>query len=386
MSSERLERLTRSLDSYAARDELPGGVVMIGRHGRIAYLHSFGWLDREAGIAMREDAIFRIASQTKAIIAIGILILLEQGRLLLSDPVEKFLPEFARTSVAVPGEGAVAYEIVPRERPITIRDLLTHTAGLGYGGGPAADAWKAAGIAGWYFGDRDEPILATVSRMARLPFDAQPGERWIYGYSYDVLGAVIEQASGQELDRFLEQHVFDPLRMHDTHFYLPSSKVDRLATVYSSSEGGGLERAAGTSSIGQGHYVDGPRRSFSGGSGLLSTVHDYGRLYQMLLNGGELEGTRILSPKTVELMTVDHVQQDRNGQGFGLGFYVVEDLGARGTLGSVGEFGWGGAYNTTGWADPQEDLFVVYMTQIIPKGDVDDLQKVRSLVYQAVMR
>jgi CubicO group peptidase (beta-lactamase class C family) len=335
---------------------------------------------------MKDDAIFRIASQTKALVSVGVLRLQEEGQLLLSDPVGKYIPEFQKTTVAVAREGG--YDVVAARRPITIRDLLTHTAGVAYGTGIAKDVWEKAGIQGWYFADRDEPVAATVARMAALPFESQPGEKYVYGYSTDILGVVIERASGQSLDDFLRSRIFEPLKMRDTHFYLPPAKVDRLASVYAAT-GGKIERAPAGGRwpiIGQGAYVEGPRKSFSGGAGLVSTATDYARFLQMMLNGGELDGARILGRKTVELMTVDHLGaiEYPAGRGFGLGFEVVKDVGRRGIPGSVGEFGWGGAYHSTYWVDPQEKLVVVYFTQLIPSNNLDDQAKLRALVYQAI--
>lgn len=390
LSSERLERLSGTLQRYVDSNALPGAVVLIARQGRLAFHEEFGLRDRETGAAMRPDTVFRIASQTKALVSVGILLLQEEGRLLLSDPVGKYLPEFQETTVAVP-DGTGGYDIVAAERPITLRDLLTHTAGIGYGTGIAADRWKAAGITAWYFADRDEPIAATVSRMAGLPFEAQPGERWVYGYATDILGVLIEQLSGQSLDSYLRQRLFGPLGMSDTHFFLPPAKRERLAAVYSIADDGSLQRAPDSAAmLGQGAYVDGPRQSFSGGAGLVSTASDYARFLQMLLNGGELDGVRLLSRKTVELMTVSHTGHSQLGDnlpgaGFGLGFYVVQDLGGRGQPGSVGEFGWGGAYHTSYWVDPAEELVVVYLTQVIPATGLDDQEKVRALVYQAIV-
>jgi CubicO group peptidase (beta-lactamase class C family) len=365
---------------------LPGAVVLVARQGQTAYLESFGQLDLEAGTPMREDAIFRIASQSKAVVSVAAMMLQEEGRLLITDPVGRYLPAFMETTVAVRTEGG-GYDVVDARRPIRIRDLLTHTSGIGYGNGPAADEWEAAGIQGWYFADRDEPIRATVERMATLPFDAQPGERFVYGYSTDILGALVETVSGMPLDEFLRTRIFEPLGMYDTRFYLDPADNGRLAVVYSATADG-LERAPDPGGmVGQGAYATGPRRSFSGGAGLLSTAADYARFLQMLLNGGELDGQRILSPKTVELMTVDHIGDaySQTGVGFGLGFSIVEDLGARGTLGSDGEYGWGGAYHSTYWVDPEERLVVVYFTQVIPAGPVDDHAKLRALVYQAIV-
>ncbi|MEC7265792.1 MAG: serine hydrolase domain-containing protein [Bacteroidota bacterium] len=388
MSSERLQVMTRTFQDYIDHDKLPGAVILVSRKGKIAYFESFGKNDIAREIPMTDSSIFRIASQTKAIVSVGIMILQEQGKLLISDPVGKYIPAFMETKVAVAKEDGT-YEVVKSNRPITIRDLLTHTSGVSYGEGIAADQWKKAKIQGWYFADREEPILATVTRMAGLPFESQPGEQFVYGYNTDILGALIEVISGKPLDIFLQENIIGPLGMADTHFYLPKEKKDRLAVVYSPKDNG-LERAPEQGGmVGQGAYVDGPRKSFSGGAGLLSTSLDYTKFLQMMLNGGIYNGKRILSPKTVELMTVNHLGDASfpwvGGTGFGLGFSVVEDLGDRGTPGTVGEYGWGGAYHSTYWVDPKEELTVVYFTQLIPSGDIDDHGKLRSLVYQAIV-
>jgi len=271
-SPQRLQRLTEVFQAYVADGKLAGSVVLVARRGKIAYLHAFGQRDREANSPMPEDAIFRIASQTKALVSVGVMILQEQGKLLIGDAVGKYLPEFQKTTVAVPKKDG-GYDVVDAKRPITIRHLLTHTAGVGYGEGVAHDRWQAAKIQGWYFADRDEPVGATVSRMASLPFDAQPGERWVYGYSTDILGTLIERVSGKTLADFLAAQLFGPLGMNDTQFYLPPPKVARLAVVYSATESGKLERAPGPGTgVGQGAYVKGPRKSFSGGAGILSTA------------------------------------------------------------------------------------------------------------------
>ncbi len=388
MSTSRLERLSKSFEDYINDNELPGAVILVARKGKIAYFESFGKNDLENNVPMTKNSIFRIASQTKAIVSTGIMMLQEKGNLLITDPVGKYIPEFMETTVAVRKDDG-SYDIVPANRPITIRDLLTHTSGVSYGEGIAADLWKKTGIQGWYFADRDEPILATVKRMAKLPFESQPGEAFVYGYNTDILGAVIEVASGKPLDVFLKENILDPLGMNDTHFYLPKEKTERLATVYSSTENG-LERAPNPGGmVGQGAYVNGPRKSFSGGAGLLSTASDYAKFLQMMLNKGAFNGKQLLSPKTVELMTVDHLGEATfpwaGGTGFGLGFSVVEDLGDRGLPGSVGEYGWGGAYHSNYWVDPEEEMLVVYFTQLIPAGDIDDHGKLRALVYQTLM-
>ena len=386
VSSERLAHLDAAMERYVADGQLAGAVVLVARRSRIVYHKAFGLRDVESGAQMRKSSMFRIASQSKAIVSAGVLVLQEQGKLLIGDPVSKYLPEFKNTSVAVENDSE-GYDVVAASRPITLRDLLTHTAGISYGNGTAEDRWEAAGIQGWYFADREEPVGETVARMASLPFDEHPGKRWVYGYNTDILGAVAEKASGMPLDEFLRTAVLDPLGMKDTHFYPPTGKASRVATVYSASEDG-LKRAPDPGHmVGQGHYLNGPRTSFSAGAGLVSTARDYARFLQAMLNGGTLDGRRFLSRKSVELMTSDHLHDIdfRPGQGFGLGFYVVDDVGARGVPGTVGEFGWGGAYHSTYWVDPAEELVVVYLTQLIPAGGVDDHRKLRALVYQSLV-
>lgn len=387
MSSERLQRLDTALKSYVENDQLAGQVVLVLRNGRIAYSAANGMQDIEAGIPMSEDTMFRIASQTKAIVSTGIMILHERGDLDISHSLGRYIPEWSDMQVAVANENG-GYDLEPARRPITLRNLLTHTGGMSYGSGPAQKEWEAAGFQGWYFADRNEPIGETIARMASLPLDAHPGEQWIYGYNTDILGAVIEKASGMDLNSFLQEEILGPLGMNDTHFYLPESKQGRLATVYRPKAGGGIEARPETNGMqSQGMYANGPRKSFSGGAGLLSTANDYARFLQMTLNGGELDGVRILSRKTIELMTTNHLADIpfRSGQGFGLGFSIVTDLGTRGSLGSVGEYGWGGAYHSSYWVDPVEDLVVVYLTQIIPATGLDDYAKLRSGIYQAIV-
>jgi CubicO group peptidase (beta-lactamase class C family) len=385
VSAERFERLSDALENYVETEQLAGSVTLVLRRGKVVYHEAFGERDKAARDAMQTDAIFRIASQTKAIVSAAALILQEEGRLLITDPVADYLPEFAHTTVAVARDDG-GYDVVRAKRQITIRDLLTHTSGFDYGAGVAADQWAGAGIQGYYFSDRDEPIRETVRRMASLPASAHPGEQWLYGYSTDILGAVAEIAAGMPLDELLAARIFEPLRMVDTAFYLPRGKRDRLATVYANVDGN-LTRAPEAGAAGQGAFVDGPRTSFSGGAGLLSTAMDYAKFLQMILNGGVLDGVRIMSRKSVELMSVSHIGDlaFRPGQGFGLGFSVLEDVGARGTPGSVGELGWGGAYHSTYWIDPREALVVVHLTQLNPAGDVDDQRKLRTLVYQAII-
>ena len=387
MSSERLGRLDTVLNSYVEKDQIAGQVLLVLRNGRIVHSLANGMRDIGTGEPMTEDTIFRIASQTKAIVSTGIMILHERGQLDISHPLSRYIPEWENVQVAVPDENG-SYDLEPAERPITLRHLLTHTGGMSYGTGPASKEWEDANFQGWYFANKTETIGESIARMASLPLDAHPGTAWIYGYNTDILGAVIEKASGMDLNNFLQQEIFEPLDMSDSHFYLPESKRDRLAVVYQPKQGGGIEAIPAIDGMrSQGMYIDGPRISYSGGAGLLSTAKDYARFLQMTLNGGELDGKRILSRKTIELMTTNHLGElpFRSGQGFGLGFSIVTDLGERGTLGSVGEYGWGGAYHSTYWVDPLENLVVVYLTQIIPATGLDDYAKLRSGIYQAII-
>jgi CubicO group peptidase (beta-lactamase class C family) len=390
ISNERLGRLRPVMQQYVDTGRAAGVVTIVMRKGKVVHLEAVGQRDIESNAAMQKDTIFRIASMSKAITSLAAMILLEEGKLLLSDPVSKFIPSFAKTTVMVPPPaGAVAgtpVSVVPAKRPITIRDLLTHTAGIGYGAGPAEPLYKAANVHMWYFADKAEPMATTIDRLAALPFDAQPGEKYVYGFNTDILGVVVEKASGMSLDQFMKTRIFDPLKMADTSFYLPVEKRNRLATVYSIVDGK-LVRAA-DAGMGQGAYVDGPRQSFSGGAGLLSTASDYARFLQMIVNGGELDGVRLVGPKTIELMSSSHTGTlfNEGRTGFGLGFEVVEHVGRSGEHGSVGLLSWGGAYHTDYWADPKEQVVAVLMTQLLPAGGSDMHGKFRALVYQSIMR
>jgi CubicO group peptidase (beta-lactamase class C family) len=390
ISAEGLRRLDAAMRAYVDEGKIAGAVLMVQRDGRDVFSEAYGWRDKEANDPMREDTIFRIASQTKALTSVAIMMLMEEGKLVLDDPLGKFLPEWSKTTVAAAKLGG-GYEVVPARRAITIRDLLTHTAGISYGTGLAERAWRDAGIYGWYFADKREPVSEVVKRMAKLPMAEQPGEQWIYGYSTDILGVVVEKLSGQTLDEFLRERLIAPLGLTDTSFCLPPEKAGRLAAVYSAKDDK-VERAPapgamqGTGHIGQGHYADGPCVAFSGGAGLLSTAKDYSRFLEMLRRGGELDGKRYISRKSVELMTSDGLvfATYQPGMGFGLGFRIVKDLGKAGQPGSVGDYGWGGAYHSTYWIDPAEGLTVSYMVQLIPAGGLEDQMKIRALVYSAL--
>jgi CubicO group peptidase (beta-lactamase class C family) len=387
VSTDRLTRIDAMLQSYVDRGLIPGAVALVLKDGRPIYQKAIGWADKEAGRPMRMDTMFRIASQTKAITSVAALTLVEEGKLSLSDQVGKFIPSFAKTTVAVrDGESS---SIVPAKRPITIRDLLTHTAGISYGVEPhIAKQYGEKGLgpsagAGWYFADKREPVCEAMERLATLPFVAQPGEAWVYGYNTDVLGCVIERVAGQSLDQVIASRITKPLGMTDTHFFLPVEQRDRLATVYASGADGRAMKAP-DGALGQGSYVDGPRRAFSGGAGLISTARDYGRFLEMIRGGGALDGVRILSPRTVALMRTNQVGilHSTIGLGFGLGFETTDRYGANG-MDDVGSFGWGGAYGTVYRIDPHERLVIMLMLQLLPNA-TDVREKFPLMVYQAL--
>ena len=388
-SVARLARLDSALDRAVAAGEIAGAVALVLRDGDVVYERAAGWADREAGRRMTPDAVFRIASQTKAVTSVAAMTLVEEGRLALGDPVSRYLPAFAHTTVAVRADSAA-----PARRPITVRDLLTHTSGISYGTDSVVAArYAAQGLGpaagyGWYTADKAEPVCATAERLAALPFVAQPGARWVYGYSTDVLGCVVERAAEAPLDRVFAERVTGPLGMRDTHFFLPPADRARLAAVYASPPGEGADAAvrAPGGPRGQGDYADGPRRNFSGGAGLLSTARDYARFLEMLRRGGTLGTARVLAPSTVALMTTNQTDTlfSRAGLGFGLGFETVERAGADGRPSAPGTFGWGGAYGTTYAVDPQEGLVLVLMLQQLPSRARMPGQ-FPMLVYQALV-
>lgn len=384
----RLQRLDAVVQTKIDQGRLAGAVVYIARDGEVARLEAYGLQDIEQKVPMRTDAIFRIASMSKAVTTVAALILYEEGRFMLHDPISKYLPAFANSVVAVPpppgSPEGVKYVTEKAKRPIQIRDLMTHTAGLTYGWDLAADVYREARLQGWYFADRDETIGDAMNRLAALPLHGHPGDSWQYGYGTDVLGYLVEVVSGQPLDRFIAERICQPLKMEDTCFFLPAEKAARLANVYGIENGKLVLRETAENSA----YVHGPRKCFSGGAGLLSTITDYGRFLQMLLNGGELDGVRLLSPKTVELMHANHTgdKYRRDTSAFGLGFWVNADLGYSGELGSEGAYGWGSAYYPQYLVDPKERLVAILMTQLMPAGELTLNQQFKVLTYQALVK
>ena len=379
--------IDRGLQRYVDRDRVPGIVALVMQDGDVVYEKAFGWADREGGRKMTHDTVFRIASQTKALTSVAVMRMIEDGSLALSTRAGEYIPTFASTKVAIANERGTVSQ-VPSRRAITIRDLLTHTAGISYGTEPAvADLYEAKGLgpaagAGWYTADKNEGVCDTMERLGTLPFVAQPGTAWVYGYNTDILGCIVERVSGAPLDAYIRDNITAPLGMKDTQFFLPPAQKDRLAAVYASAEGKYVRAPDGPR--GQGAYIDGPRRNFAGGAGLLSTARDYGRFLEAMRRGGSIDGVRLLSPRSVQLMSTNQVGDlhSTTGLGWGLGFETVDRFGANG-MSSAGAFGWGGAYGSVYRVDPEARLVMVLMIQLIPNAT--DIREVfPSLVYQAL--
>jgi CubicO group peptidase (beta-lactamase class C family) len=376
LSTERLGRIDGWAGRLEARGEMAGAVTAIARRGQLVRLQASGYADLAAHRPMATDEIFAIASMTKPIATVGLLMLLEEQRILLSDPVEKYLPEFRDAKVAVPQAGAPGgYSLVPVARSVTIHDLLIHRSGLPTGAGPAAAALRAAMAAL----PGDAVLADHIRALASVPHNFQPGAAWEYGPSLDVIGRVIEVITGQPLDAYLRQRIFEPLGMKDTGFTVPAEKRSRLAVIYQRRADGSLAPA---------RPQDPAPRFFSAGGGLFSTAPDYLRFCQMLLNGGELDGRRLLSRKSVELMRARHSDpiplSFLHGQYFGLGVAVQKDDGDSGILSSPGTYGWSGAYNTYFRIDPKEQLILILLVQRTPANNLDLQYGYQNVVMQAI--
>jgi CubicO group peptidase (beta-lactamase class C family) len=390
-SVERLARVDQLLDSYVEDGRITGIVALVLRDGKPVYEKAVGFADKEAGRKMAMDTEFRIASQSKALTSVAILQLMEEGKLTLNDKAGKWIPTFANTTVASKNENGTGVTRVAARRPINLKDLLTHTAGIDYGTSPELAAlYEAKGLGpaagyGWYFADKDEPICESMQRLGTLPFVAQPGDTFTYGYNTDILGCIVEKASGMSLDEFIRSHITGPLGMKDTNFFVPREQRARLAAVYGSDANGKAVRMDdGPRGLGQ--YVDGPRKSFSGGAGLVSTARDYATFLEALRNGGALGKVRILSPHAVRLMTTSQIAENLKtprGLGFGYGFETSDRFGPAG-MESVGSFGWGGAYGTYYRVDPAERLVTVMMIQLLPNS-TDFTDKFKASIYQALV-
>ncbi len=387
MSGERLERIGPVMQKFIDEKNVAGIISLVARDGRVVHQQSYGTLDFDTGRAMREDAIFRIYSMSKPIAAVALMMLFEEGRFLLSEPVAKYLPELGEMKVFVEmgADGAVLEE---PEHPMTMREVLSHTAGLGYGifgdsAGPVESMYASADLL-----QNQHTLAEMVTKLSKLPLLYQPGTNWSYSIANDVQGRLVEVLTGQTFDVYLKERLFDPLDMPDTGFVVPADAVDRFTSNYMIAPDG----AQLIDSPAKSDYVTGVK-FFSGGGGLVSTARDYLRFAQMLANGGQLGGVRILSPRTLELMTLDHmpdgvVQQigpnQLSGFGYGLGFGVIVDQAKAGSAMPVGSFWWGGAANTGFWVDPTERIVGVLMTQRFP-GNLPLTNLLQSLTYQAIV-
>jgi CubicO group peptidase (beta-lactamase class C family) len=392
-SSERLKRIAGAFQADVDKGALPGAVVAIARNGKVAYFEAFGFQNREKKIPMGTDAIFRIASMSKPLTSLAIMMLMEEGKLHLMDPVSIYLPEFKNLKVGVEktnsATGNPALVLEPVTQEMTIQDLLRHTSGITYGNQGKSlvkDIYMAANV-----GDRNQTLAEFVTKLSKLPLAYQPGTTWDYSMSTDVLGRVVEVVSGVSLDAFIAERVAKPLGLADTGFYVDTGKAGRIAEP---------QATTGTGA----RFFDPTARPnwMSGGGGMVSTASDYVRFCQMLLDGGELDDVRLLSPRIVAYMTTDQLPPDiryspytlqnfeprgnaptaRNGQGFGLGFVVRTRAGGNPRVGSLGEYFWSGAYGTSFWIDPKEKLVAVLMTQS-PGGPYQSL--LRNLVYGALI-
>jgi len=386
-SVERLERLHKRMHEFVNDGRHAGIVVLIARNGKVVETRAYGMRDREQKLRMEEDTIFRIYSMSKVITSVAAMILHEEGRLKLDDPISKYLPAFAKPKVMTGGT-VKAPVLVAAKTPITVKQLLTHTSGYIYGFGkdPIDKIYNdSKGLVA--------PTMAIfLERAAKLPLAQQPGKSFRYGISIDLLGAIVEKVSGQPLDAFIESRITGPLGMKDTGFAVPAEKRARLAKVYTTGKDGQLTPAKNLVP-GDIPYPDEQGRLFpSGGGGMFSTIGDYARFGQMLLNGGELDGVRILAPKTVELMEVNHLSglsretiDSNEWEGFGLGGSVRVSLAGGSRLGSVGQFGWSGAATTDFRIDPKEHLMTLIFTQHFPFNEHDLFWHVSTLTYAALV-
>ena len=388
LSTSRLERISNLMRNTIEEKKMAGAVALVARHGKIAYLQAFGRADTDK--PMNRDTLFRVCSMTKPVVTVAVLQLYEEGKLLLSDPVAKYIPEFAHPKVLeMQPEGSdPPFKLVPAKRDITIKDLLTHTAGMPY---PFASEWypkdrllhqmhvlyEEAGISSGMV-ETDGTIGDMVKRLARLPLASQPGDAFIYGMAADVQGYLVEVVSGQKLDDYISEHVFKPLKMKDSYFFVPQSKQDRLSAVWKTDWHGSLEKVApGPHREGDYEYsptfqTQGPMTFLSGGVGMVTTAYDYYRFAQMLLNKGELDGERVLSRKTVELMTTNQIGKlsestlHDEGWKFGLGLGIQADREHNVDAGDVGTFEWAGLYSTRFSVDPREEKITIFLSQTHP--------------------
>ena len=387
---QRLARIDSLVNAYVKNDWVKGVVTLIVKDNQLVQYKGYGYADAEIKKPMTSDAMFRIMSQTKAITSVGIMILYEQGKLLLDDPVGNYIPEFKNQVVLDKFNAAdTTYTTVQAKRNITIRDLLTHSSGIDYAGigtKTMTAIYAKAGIPsglGYFNAD----LLTEMKKLGKLPLAFQPGERFQYGLNTDLLGCLIEVISSQTLDEFLRQNIFAPLGMKDTYFNVPASKISRLATVYTEDASQHIIPWSHTFRNIDPDYPVMNKHYFSGGAGLTSTAFDYAIFLQMLLNGGIYNGKRILSPRTVELMTSNQLDFRYNGTNdFGLGFDIVTERGASISPRNKGTFSWGGYYGTTYWADPKAKMVCLIMTQHTPNSHGDLANKITAMIYASLKK
>ena len=385
---ERLERVNKVIQDFVSDNKIVGAVALVSKDGKLLIHRGYGLDDRSTGKKMEKDAIFRIASQTKALTSIGIMMLMESGDLLLSDPVHKFIPTFKNLKVLNTfSEKDSTFTTVPAKRDITIKDLLTHTSGLGYAGigSPAMKAIYAKNMISAGIGETDANIHTTMLKLGELPLEYQPGERWNYGLNTDVLGHIIELVSGLSLESFFQKMICEPLGMRDTWFNLPLAIQPRLTSIYTRDSLRFFTKMEDGKSPISPNFPNLNKSYFSGGAGLSSTAKDYGIFLQMLLNKGSYNGKQILSPRTVEMILSNHSGRLMGDTHFGLGFSIVTPANID-DIRNVGTFSWGGAFATTYWADPKENIVAVLMTQQLGAGpEWGELQnKFNVAIYQAL--
>lgn len=388
MSETRMANINTLIQREIEEGRLAGAVCVIARHGQIAYLNAFGQQDVGKGVPVSEDTIFRIYSMTKPVTSVGLMMLYEQGLFRLSDPLEWYLPEFKDAAVAVedadPDTGEKTFKTVAARRPIIIRDLLRHTSGISYWPPTDTTLGKLYQEADLFNPERS--LEEMVKRLSELPLMYQPGTMYEYGFSVDVAGRLIEVLAGMPYAQFVKERILDPLEMHDTGFHVPKNKAHRLATLYRAEQDGKIGPVPAGEELAWDFLS--PHPMPSPGGGLVSTARDYLRFAQMVLNGGALGNVRLLSPKTVELMTQNHLVDGIDKPwwapaGFGLGFAIEDEPGTEGVIGSEGTFGWSGAASTRCWIDPKEDMVVLLMVQIL--GDCPLEERFKIVAYQAIV-
>jgi CubicO group peptidase (beta-lactamase class C family) len=386
MSTQRLQRIDKVVNEYVDKSYTAGAVVLVVRNGKIVYHKGLGYDDIATKKPMPKDVIFRIASQTKAITSVAVMMLYEEGKFLLDEPISKYIPSFKNPTVLDKfNEKDSTYTTIPAKREITVRDLLTHTSGISYAGigTKEAVAIYAKNKIPSGIGTPDNTLEDAINRLGKMPLVHQPGEKWTYGLNTDVLGYFVEVLSGRSFDEFLHERIFKPIGMNDTYFYLPESKFGRLASLNTEDKDKKVMKVTGS----QGDYAKQKGTYFSGGAGLVSTATDYAMFLQMLLNGGKYNGQQLLSPVTVNMMIHNQIGELSLGnKKFGLGFGLTTAAEAARITPSEGTFDWGGYYGTTYWADPKEGIIGLIMTQKVPNSYGDLGEKFKVLVYQAVTR